>query len=76
MRWRARAACRHIATQVFFPKDAREPDAYEPARLVCAHCTVKPECLDIVIGLDPSEDRWGMFGGLTPHERRRLRENR
>lgn len=76
MRWRDDAACRWLSTKIFFPKDAREPDAYESARAICATCTVREQCLDLVINADPADDKWGMFGGLTPHERRQLRQTR
>jgi len=31
---------------------------------------VREQCLDLVIGLDEDCDRWGVFGGMTPAQRR------
>ena len=73
MIWRDRAACISLETHIFFPRDAREPDAYTAARSICAMCPVRKPCLQMVIGLEATDDKWGMFGGLTPVERRALR---
>lgn len=74
--WRLNAACRHADANLFFP-DHGSPEArrdrYAPARRICRHCPVKPECLRLVIDMPPYHDQWGMFGGLTPTERRHLR---
>jgi hypothetical protein len=76
MRWRDRAACIAVETQVFFPKDAREPNAYATARSICSMCAVRTQCLQMVINLESSDDKWGMFGGLTPLERRAIRKGK
>ncbi len=73
MIWVEQAACRDSHVSVFFPPDAREPDAWNVARSICALCPVRTQCLDLVIGLDISDDKWGMFGGLTPYERKMSR---
>jgi hypothetical protein len=52
------------------------PNRYEQAKEICASCEVKVDCLNIVIGLEDLEDRWGVFGGLTPAERSNLRWQR
>ena len=76
MTWRDDAACRWLKTSIFFPKDAREPDAYKTARAICETCTVRTDCLSLVLGLEPTDDKWGMFGGLTPSERRVMKRQR
>ena len=38
--------------------------------MICAYCSVRQQCLDLVIGLDEDCDRWGVFGGMTPAQRR------
>jgi len=76
MIWRDRAACISSDTHIFFPRDAREPDAYAAARSICAMCPVRRPCLEMVINLEPTDDKWGMFGGLTPIERRAQRRER
>ncbi|CAB4204119.1 WhiB-like iron-sulfur binding domain containing protein [uncultured Caudovirales phage] len=76
MRWREHAACINAETSVFFPADAREPDAWNIARTYCAECPVVTHCLDSVMSIEVTDDRWGMFGGHTPHERKLLRRKR
>lgn len=76
MKWFERAACRESHVSVFFPPDAREPDAWNMARFVCAMCPVRKECLELVIDLESSDDKWGMFGGLTPYERKMKRRKK
>lgn len=42
---------------------------YDKARLVCNRCPVKEQCLEHAL---VEKERWGMWGGLTPIERRRI----
>jgi hypothetical protein len=76
MKWVDRAACRDSHVSVFFPPDAREPDAWNVARSICAMCPVRKQCLALVIDLESTDDKWGMFGGLTPYERKMKRRKR
>lgn len=55
--------CGGVPTSTFFPEDGN----YKEARLLCAACEVKRECLEYAISFD--EDEYGMFGGMTPKER-------
>ena len=41
---------------------------------ICANCTVRQDCLEMVIVLEDTDDRWGVFGGLTPPQRAKLRK--
>jgi WhiB family redox-sensing transcriptional regulator len=73
IRWRSRAACRGLDTEVFFPLHATRGPATPreaAAKRVCARCPVVAECLRFA--LRHGED-WGIWGGLSSHERRRLR---
>jgi len=74
--WRERAACRGKPSELFFPPKPLLATNYRVAREICQNCRVKEECLALVMRLDGMDDRWGMFGGLTPSERRRLRSDR
>ena len=76
MKWFEQAACKNAEVTVFFPADAREPDAWHRARAVCSLCPVRKPCLAMVIDLENTDDKWGMFGGLTPYERRNERRKR
>ena len=70
--WMQKAACRGQGFDDWFSTDevGEEPDA---ARLVCAGCPVRPECLDYA--LDCSI-RHGLWGGLSPRERAALNRRR
>ncbi len=65
-RWNERAACRGASLAVFFPED----DDYAAARKVCAVCPVRRPCLEEA---QRFRIHFGMFGGLTPAERRAAR---
>jgi len=68
--WRDDAACKGLDTDIFFPATDTEAGA---AKLVCAGCPVRSECLEWAL-LSRQED--GVWGGLTDNERRRLRRRR
>ncbi|MFD0887055.1 WhiB family transcriptional regulator, partial [Streptosporangium algeriense] len=74
--WRDRADCQSVDPELFFPRvaDTRggeraETRAYAAARKVCARCPVQQECRAYALDRD---ERHGMWGGLTPGQRRRL----
>lgn len=73
--WVKRAKCRGVSLEVFFPSSVTE-DRYDLAKSVCASCDVTDECLGLVIDLPDHDDRFGIFGGLSPHERLVLRQTR
>lgn len=60
--WRARAACRGLDTNLFFPERG-DNSTLKEARALCATCPVREECLAVA---DPI---FGLWGGLTPDER-------
>lgn len=63
--WYDDAACRDLGWQRFF--DGEEVAA---ARLICATCPVRIRCLQFAIN---NVVTVGVWGGLTPLERRRSR---
>jgi len=71
--WRKRAACLGQPTERFFPEDTNQ---YRHIVRLCDNCAVKAECLDEALQVPVSADRYGVFGGLTPPQRRRFREER
>ena len=72
--WRRFAACIGVDSEVFFPTERKfTHKTWNTARGFCAVCTVRDECLATALAVDVSEDKWGMFGGMTPNERRRHR---
>lgn len=64
--WQDRAACRTIPVEMFFPPAEQEGD---DAKSVCDGCTVREPCLEFALA---AGERFGIWGGLTPQERRSL----
>lgn len=65
--WQDQAACRTENPELFY---AEHPGPrQEAAAAICAACPVTSQCLQYAQATD---ERWGMWGGLTPAERREL----
>ena len=71
--WREDALCIGQPLEVFFASQTLAEDRWDAAKVVCKKCTVKKQCLKLVINLPDDDDRWGVFGGLTPPQRAKLR---
>lgn len=69
------AACKGVEAKVFFPRGHSE-NRYDEAKALCQTCTVRGGCLGLVLHLEDFEDKWGVYGGLTPAERKELRYRR
>jgi WhiB family redox-sensing transcriptional regulator len=65
--WMALAACRDASPAIFFPPPSRTA---APAKRVCAGCPVQAECLEYAL---ENGERFGIWGGMSERERRRLR---
>jgi WhiB family transcriptional regulator, redox-sensing transcriptional regulator len=67
--WRERAACRGpgVDPELFFPEQG---GSAKPAKQVCHRCPVRADCLDYAIA---TRQQFGIWGGLSEQERRRLR---
>ena len=75
-RWRRRAACRQMGSDLFFPAGERDDAAVAQtagAKQVCARCRVRLHCLTYALVANPED---GIWGGLGPSERRALRRAR
>ena len=73
-KWQTMAACHGEMGSVFYPPMRTERKAVRLAReqrakAVCAGCPVRQECLDTAL---TQNERYGIWGGLTDVERRRL----
>lgn len=70
--YRDAALCKGKNIDLWYPPlDTEVPERYySVAREVCHRCTVWRNCLD-----DGIEERWGMWGGLTPVDRRALTDD-
>lgn len=81
MSWREQAACAGRGPDAFFASDlnvykthkGETQDRYPAARLVCAECPVRLDCLEFA--LETGQDK-GLWGGLDEYERRALRGRR
>lgn len=68
--WMEAAACRGMDTNMFFPERGEPVDN---ARAVCARCPVNAECLEYALA---NRDKFGVWGGKSERERRKLRSAR
>lgn len=71
--WFDVAACRGCDVNVFFPV---EPNNWEEPLAFCRRCPVVTECLEFALRFSDDQDRDGMFGARTPHQRARIRYKR
>lgn len=67
LEWRERGACRGSETSKFFA-DRGGHLLIQQAKLVCAICTVRTNCLNFAID---NHER-GIWGGTTEGERKRM----
>lgn len=67
--WRERAACRGMDQFSFFGNEMGviPPIDLAFAKATCAVCLVKDQCLSVALS---NRERYGIWGGLTPAERR------
>ena len=67
-RWQDEALCAQVDPDLWFPEKG---ESSRRARQVCRSCPVATECLDYALGA--GERLYGVWGGLSEQERRRLR---
>ena len=65
--WHERALCAQTDPEAFFPEKG---GSTREAKRVCASCEVRAECLTYALAND---ERFGIWGGLSERERRRLK---
>ena len=65
--WQADALCAETDPEAFFPEKG---GSTREAKKICTGCEVKAECLEYALSND---ERFGIWGGLSERERRRLR---
>lgn len=71
--WVPRAACRGTDIEQFFPDFGEPEESAIPAKRICRRCEVRGQCLVFAIMAEarqPDQGEWGVYGGLTPRERR------
>ncbi|MCZ2806506.1 WhiB family transcriptional regulator [Modestobacter sp. VKM Ac-2983] len=65
--WQERALCAETDPEAFFPEKG---GSTREAKKICTGCEVRAECLEYALTMD---ERFGIWGGLSERERRRLR---
>jgi len=65
--WQEQALCAETDPEAFFPEKG---GSTREAKKICTGCEVRTECLEFALGND---ERFGIWGGLSERERRRLR---
>jgi len=65
--WQERALCSQTDPEAFFPEKG---GSTREAKRICSRCEVRGECLEYALGHD---ERFGIWGGLSERERRRLK---
>ena len=65
--WQERALCAQTDPEAFFPEKG---GSTREAKQICNSCEVRSECLEYALGHD---ERFGIWGGLSERERRRLK---
>lgn len=65
--WQKEGACRSSDTAVFFPDRGAST---KEAKDICNGCPVKEECLDYAL---MNGEKFGIWGGYSERERRRIK---
>lgn len=66
--WQDRALCAQTDPEAFFPEKG---GSTREAKRICLGCEVRSECLEYALQHD---ERFGIWGGLSERERRKLKK--
>lgn len=66
--WPSRAVCSQTDPEAFYPEKG---GSTRDAKKVCVGCPVRTQCLQWALDHD---ERYGVWGGLSERERRRLKQ--
>ncbi|MFP3578616.1 MULTISPECIES: WhiB family transcriptional regulator [unclassified Arthrobacter] len=66
--WQTDALCAQTDPEAFFPEKG---GSTRDAKKVCGACNVRSQCLEYAL---TNDERFGIWGGLSERERRRLRK--
>lgn len=66
--WQERGLCAQTDPEAFFPEKG---GSTREAKRVCLTCEVRAECLEYALAND---ERFGIWGGLSERERRKLKK--
>lgn len=68
--WQDLANCRGANPDLFFPERGAST---RTAKSICRECSVQAECLEFAI---VSSEKFGIWGGLSERDRRKIRRER
>lgn len=68
--WQTRANCSGVDPELFFPQRGAST---REAKAVCRACVVREDCLEYALS---NGEKFGIWGGLSERERRRVRRHR
>jgi WhiB family redox-sensing transcriptional regulator len=68
--WKSRANCMGVDPDLFFPERGMST---REAKEVCRGCVVREDCLEYALA---NGEKFGIWGGLSERERRRIRRAR
>lgn len=68
MGWQERGLCAQTDPEAFFPEKG---GSTREAKKVCLTCEVRTECLEYAL---MNDERFGIWGGLSERERRKLKK--
>lgn len=75
--WRDAAACVELGTAMFFEEGESGLLSKQPAQptisRICESCAVRKECLEFALA---NNEKYGIWGGLTPYQRKLLRRRK
>ena len=67
--WQSDALCAQTDPEAFFPEKG---GSTRDAKKICATCEVRAQCLEYAL---QNDERFGIWGGLSERERRKLRKH-
>ncbi|AYG04291.1 MULTISPECIES: WhiB family transcriptional regulator [Gryllotalpicola] len=65
--WQSDALCAQTDPEAFFPEKG---GSTRDAKKICTSCEVRAQCLEYAL---QNDERFGIWGGLSERERRKLR---
>ena len=69
LHWQDEGRCKEVDPELFYPEEGADTSFH--AKKVCRSCEVRIQCLKY--SLD-NEEQHGVWGGLTPKDRRRFKK--
>jgi WhiB family redox-sensing transcriptional regulator len=66
--WQRDALCSQTDPEAFFPEKG---GSTRDAKRICSGCDVRQQCLDYAL---KNDERFGIWGGLSERERRKLKK--